>query len=262
MDPNAIKAVNDFFPDSTKELILNPTAKIVGDTCAGLFYSVFRWPIRYGITKKRELDEFTKLVTSKTEQIPEEYRDNSKAGLALKALESARYSLDQNILREMFAELFKNTFDSRVNNDISPLFSTILGNMNHENAEFIDKTHRYDGCDRVLFPVGHIGMSGEIGRFYPIRNVVVWDKECTVVNNEDRSIEFFDSFGVVNMLDNWTLKPDYDVLAYKTIEHSSIFKAIDLQARQSPEYDNAVVEKTSFEVTSLGMAFINAVVSK
>ncbi|MFR3686567.1 MAG: DUF4393 domain-containing protein [Enterococcus sp.] len=121
-------------PDSVKEDMLGPSAKTIGQGLNGIV-SVFANPLlKLGMISKKNIEEFEKELYSKTPEIPEENRDSSKQGLAVQALEDALYRLDEEELREYYANLIAAALDDRVNTNVHPSFSTILKQMSSEDA--------------------------------------------------------------------------------------------------------------------------------
>lgn len=134
MDLDKIK---DFLPVKALNNLLEPSTYAIGQTLGALLYSVFQVPIKYGIIKRAEFDKLAEEVSQKAKEIPEENRDDSKAGLMLKALEESKYQLNQEELRKMFAQLVASTLDNRKNQLISPRFATVLSQLSGDDARFL-----------------------------------------------------------------------------------------------------------------------------
>lgn len=137
MDPKQLKAIKKFVPNSTIELLLNPVAKEVGYTIAGVYYSIFGKLIKYGVVKKAETDALIKQVAQKYDNIPEKDRTNINKGLIYKAFEDSRYSLSSEELRDLFSNLIANSANVNNTKNASPYYSTILKNLSRNNAKFL-----------------------------------------------------------------------------------------------------------------------------
>lgn len=128
-------------PESTRENLLNPASKSVGNAlgtvCDSLFNLILMPLRKYNVIKENDLNDFKLKVESKSNEIPIENRDDSKIGLALKTIEDVRYQFDEEIMREMFANLLTATLDNRVNNDVIPIFSHLLANMSPGEAKLL-----------------------------------------------------------------------------------------------------------------------------
>ena len=55
--------------------------------------------VRFNIVRDQHLEDFKAKIKLGTEKIPEENRDDSKIGLALKAFEDSKYHLNSEELR-------------------------------------------------------------------------------------------------------------------------------------------------------------------
>lgn len=101
----------------------------MGQAFSGIVHAVFDPLLRFNIVRKKSLEDFQEKVQTGTHQIPEENRDDSKIGLALKAFEESKYQLDSEELKELFANLITSTVDNRINSKVQPSFSSVLKDM-------------------------------------------------------------------------------------------------------------------------------------
>lgn len=134
-----IKINIDGIPETTKEELLNPPAKLIGQAISGGLYYLLNPLLKHNIIKKHELELFSEEVQKKTSNVPEEKRDDSKLGLALKALEDSKYQLNSKELREMFASLIASSINKDINDSVEPSFSSILKDLSHEDALLLKK---------------------------------------------------------------------------------------------------------------------------
>lgn len=137
MDPNQIEAWKEFIPESTLELLLNPVAKGVGYTVAGLFYAVFGKIAKYGVAKNNEIDDLLNKTAKKIGKIPADKQTKANNGIMLKGFEDSRYSLNSELMREYFSTLIAKAANKDYENKISPNFSTILSNLSPKDAQFL-----------------------------------------------------------------------------------------------------------------------------
>lgn len=138
--------------EETTQKLLDPAAEVIGSTFGELLEAVFHLSFdgvrKFNIQRRVDIDDFQNRVTKKNEQIPIECRDSDKMGLALKALESSRYQINEEIMKELFSTLISSTLDSRKNHSVLPIFSTILSEMSVDDAQllnyFFNRKHLFE----------------------------------------------------------------------------------------------------------------------
>lgn len=127
-----------------KELLINlfgPSTEKLGEGLGGLVNFVVGPLRRLDAHSEKKTQDFIAKINSKTNEIPFDHRDDSKLNLTLKVLEDARYSIDEEELRGMFAKLTSATVDDRLNDSVHPKYSFILSNMNKDEAELLKRIY-------------------------------------------------------------------------------------------------------------------------
>lgn len=137
MDPNQIEAWKEFIPESTLGLLLNPVAKGIGYTVAGMFYAVFGGIAKYGVAKSNEIDDLLNRTAKKIRKIPADKQTQDNNGIMLKGFEDSRYSLNSDLMREYFSNLISKAADKDYSETFSPYFSTVLSNLSVADAQFL-----------------------------------------------------------------------------------------------------------------------------
>lgn len=276
MDPNSLKAISDFLPSTTKELLLNDTADAIGRSVGGLFYLIGSPLIKIGIIKKQEFYDLTNKAAQKIDKIPVDRRDVNKLGLMLKAIENAKYSLDSEILRDYFSELIASSIDKNNGFYISPMFSTILANMSRKDAEFIAKfkdnnAHpKYSGL-AVLnlktsysseYSLDHSDIDPNTFDYLEEHTVIVKNGNSTSYANYDQQINFFQANGILEISFNeypTEFDAQFDKYSqFKKLEYN--IKMLKAKARIEASYDQIELEKGAIKLTALGKSFVRCVV--
>ena len=134
MNPDELRVLSDALPETTKEELLNPSAHAVGKGFGGLLYWMFHPLIKLGIRTQSEVETYQKSFEEKAKNIDIENYDSSNLGLAYSTLQSSAGRLDNDVLREMFAQLLTNTLDKTKNSTISPKFKSVLAHMSNDEA--------------------------------------------------------------------------------------------------------------------------------
>lgn len=200
MDPLMLKTIGDSIPQSTKELLFNPTANAVGQGIGAVFTAVFSPLIKIGIIKKQELADLTNKTAKKVKEIPHENLDGSKPGLVLKALEESKYQLEDKDLRDFFASLIASSVDNRKNQDITPRYATVLSQLGSQDAQFLLLLSKQL---KFQLPIGHL----EIENNTTFAERSISDTYLCTNNNEVLRVSM-DTATILNSLGIITLSND------------------------------------------------------
>ncbi|MBF7114480.1 DUF4393 domain-containing protein [Pediococcus pentosaceus] len=270
-DPNMMKAISDSLPTSTKQKLFDPSADAIGKGLGGILMWVFQKPIEFGIIKQKQFEDLSNKIAKEYSKIPEEKRTDSKKGLMIKTLESARYSMDDETLRSYFAKLLVSTANKDSVDKVTPLFSTILSNIGHEEAKFIEllKVNKY-GRLPMLEPSALVSIQYALkNNLNPNSYLTVGGKEdkFTIVNqnllNVSKQLSVFRSFGLINIEDGQDFnyfKKDYELLQklYEPIGNKFIS---DYNKRKEDNVLNHIhYLNSTISLTSLGKSFVDCVI--
>ena len=228
MDPNQIEAWKNFLPQSTIEYLVNPTARTIGQALDGVATALC-WPLlKLRIIQKAKLEQFTKEIREKNKQIPVENRDSSKVGLAVKAIEEARYQLNEDDIRKLYVNLIASTVDNRKNNVVSPRLATVVSQFGPSEAKFLKIIYQQGGHQ---LPYGHLrlDLGDSYGYTYPAKIAI--DDNSNIVNNFNSSLDILVSLGVVN--DNQSNR-----LAKSDDKYATIEKILRMAINKPIEYES------------------------
>lgn len=129
--------LNNFIvPESVDNAIKNATdepTKEIGSVLSDLFYLIFGG-IHFQADKwraKREyaLSEFKKSLEKKVNKIPEDKCAELDMQVVATALEDAKFCIENETVREMFANLLASSLDSDKSSSVHPSFSSIIKQM-------------------------------------------------------------------------------------------------------------------------------------
>lgn len=211
---------------------------------------------KYNIVKDKELADFYDKIHEKNDPIPIENRDDSKAGLALKAMEDSRYQLNEETMRELFANLISSTLDNRKNGRVVPVFSHILANMTKEDALFLKALK-----ESTAIPLAQIVQYESLGTSIPLyENIVLFENRFDTTLTQ--TLDSLSMFGIIN------IEPDGKLASTEHQEIYSAFKASDYYIELSDEpakeisgitFDKVTMIEGGVFLTSLGFDFVNIV---
>lgn len=138
---NDIKIKVDL-PDVVNKTLEKP-AETLGDKISDLLEIIFG-----GITYTKEklaykravnLEQFKKRLSEKVGNIPQEDRIEPSESIVGPALEAAKYRIDTEELRELFANLIASSLDAKKASSVHPAFSEIIKNLSPQDAKAIGK---------------------------------------------------------------------------------------------------------------------------
>lgn len=228
MDPNQIEAWKNFLPQSTIEYLVNPAARTTGQALDGVATALC-WPLlKLRIIQKAKLEQFTKEIREKNKQIPVANRDSSKVGLAVKAIEEARYQLNEDDIRKLYVNLIASTVDNRKNNVVSPRLATVVSQFGPSEAKFLKTIYQQSG-QQLPYGQLRLDLGNSYGYTFPVKIAI--NDNSNIVNNFNSSLDILVSLGVVN--DNQSNK-----LAKSDDKYATIEKILRLTINKHMEYES------------------------
>lgn len=246
--------------------------------------------MEFGIVKRKELSDLAEKTYEEISNIPYKNRDSDKFGLALKALDESRYSLNDSEIRNWFSKLVSTSVDDRNNSSLTPYYSTVLSNMNGDAAKFLTnfKNIRIKG-DFTLCPVVKIIKNTDQGGSIDVyKNLFYWDYLTDSFNSDNFTYDMFPSYfesvedSILNVLSSFNIiNITYDKFgtyesakkAYDFFEHCETLKNIRLEnaLHHNPNidlsnidldnipYGNEIqIKKGAIYLTDFGKSFIKA----
>lgn len=136
---DATKSIADAvaLPEETKAALLTPSAKSIGARF-GRFFNRHQASNRANeIVEEAWLTDLQIRALDYFASNPGATLDESKAFLIHKQIDDSYYSLDKEDMRDRFAKLIATTADKTRNEDISPIYSQILANLDSESAKLL-----------------------------------------------------------------------------------------------------------------------------
>ncbi|WP_404467246.1 DUF4393 domain-containing protein [Planococcus rifietoensis] len=252
----SIKLSLDGIPESTKEEVLNPPARLIGQAISGIVHAVFDPLVKFNIVRDKDLKDFEKKVKSGTNQIPEKNRDDDKIGLVLKAFEESKYQLDSEEMRVLFANLISSTVDNRKNYGVQPSFSSVLKDMSVEDAHLLKLF-----AEENAVPLVTIRLENDKGVGTGIHNNIL------IFNNEtyenELSLFSLERLGILSLNSDNELSSQYNKDKYQNLENNEKYlTAKNSLPLVSEEFTFTKVrfQKGNARLTPFGKAFIACVV--
>lgn len=207
---------------------------------------MFHKPIEYKVIRKAALKDFVIQMSQKMKDIPEDFRDPSKLGLVLEALQNSVYQLNQGEIRAMFANLVANLADKRKNSTITPRYIYILSQLGYDDAIFLRELVHQNG-ESVLHAHKAAINNGHIDK-YISDYFLYFSGEKKVFSGFKPTINVLESLGIIKETD--------EKLEYRIKDDSIIEK---LNEKAEDDQDGTWLYR-SISITSFGMDFLKHVV--
>lgn len=221
----------------------------------GVLYFIFHKPIEYKVIHQAELADFTERMTQKIKQIPNEYRDSGKYSLVLEVLQNSVYQLNEEELRELFANLVASLTDRQKNKDITPRYVYILSQLGLKDALLLKELVTQD--DNELYYVREVNViNGKMGS--STQKVLYLHQTSKILEDVDSSMNVLESLGIIkftNLIEEVLDDENSDVEMRKKLK-LHLFNANELDANSNLELLNS-----NAIITSFGRAFLNCVVA-
>lgn len=259
------KQVYNSLPTEAQASLVLPASQEAGKGL-GSIMTILSYPfnsLALGLNNK--LDKRAKLLeqetTPKIENLKEKglYTEDG-AGLAIKALELSKYSLDSEILRSYFSELITNSLNSERINDISPNFANILSNLSNDDALFLQKLkHRLVNSRAVPFIRITATLTNNQGENILLDNIIGWGKGK--YEELGSTLHVLESFGLIEHRFDGFLSDDSSAEIYKSFKKSDSYHSIESEIADNLEtWAHANIKKGTLQLTELGVLFLNVVV--
>lgn len=250
----------NFLPKSTQELLMNPTAKNIGDTLGGISELLLS-PLNIGTTwANGHIRKFKQSIIDNIKKIPEENRDSSKINLAMKTIEDSKYQISDDNLRKMFAKLVAASIDKRKYQGLSPRFSNVLSQFSPEDAKFLMQISannlNFNSIPTVIFFAQTDNGSGlKNGDHFiaPGKSTVSWFQNELSLNN-------LVSLGIINQTDEQYLSHDTITSFYDSAKKSIDFLAWSNLLQASKPNLKPSIKKGFIEFTPFGKKLIQIVI--
>lgn len=260
MNDNKFDPWFNMIPNSALEELANPIAHEIGQGLGGIASLIFNPARKIGIISRKNIEDFEEKIYSKTDKIPQENRDNSKQGLALKALEDSAYQLESDDLREMFSNLISSTLDNSKNDKVHPSFSSLLKDMSSSDAKLFNIIYREN--QTPITSVKAVKNNTNDYIYLSEFNLLLPDNK--IVSDKNESIDLLKRLGLISILDKSPVISEQYLKRYENYEKSSHFEAIKsfhINSFDIKREFHLSLQRGHIKLTHIGKAFGDCVIN-
>ncbi|KGQ40842.1 hypothetical protein JP28_12565 [Gallibacterium anatis] len=159
--------------------VVTVASKGIGQTVSDMWYSIYgyKWSEK---RQKREIEvaynveKFKEEIQAKSNNIPEENRIEPDIDVIGSTLESAKYRINKDEIRDMFSNLIVSAMDSSKADDIHPSFSEMIKMLSPLDAQNLYCLYHYQ--DETI---SQIQVNFESGGYQTLHNhIFLGNPEC------------------------------------------------------------------------------------
>lgn len=186
--------------------------------------------------------------------IPDENIVKPRLSIAGPALESLKYNLDENQIREMFTNLLIGEIDNRKQSKISPGFIEVIKQLSYEDAKFIISLK--ETKKKMLSIVHIIALNSDGISFFPIKKYISVNtnkKDCLhTISPNNIVLDNLIRLGIIKIKEEQALpdNKEYNIKVFNYVKNNHI-----LDNNLKDEYKIDFKEEI-LEITDFGQQFI------
>ncbi len=258
MDDKEFDVVKDVAIEVSKELykdggtpIVKPTGELVGLIPRAIKAAML--PLeKWIVNKEYNLSETKKLLEVKLENIDPESIESPEPHVAVPALEYISYCLDNEELRDMYANLLANSMNSVMKNGVHPSFVEVIKQLSPDEAKILKEIYKR----RTIPSVDIKYMSGKGGGITIISNFSDIGEKAKC--DEPLSIcMYFDNLARLGLIEcdsqsSFTDKSKYDEIR----DHPEIIKNLKISpSLKEKGYTESKIGERVVIISYFGIAF-------
>lgn len=204
------------------------------------------------LIQQQSIERFKEELKEKISEIPKEHQQDPKLSLIGPALESTKYYVEEEELRNLFVSLIAKSMDGRFNNKVHHSFVEIIKQMSPTDADIFKRIgiSKNIVSAKIVKLYENGSQSDVTDHFIQLYN---YDRELIqlTINNLER----------LGLIDLDTLTPAHPDSLYDSFYEDSYFKDIELESEVSPfnKFTPDIV-KSRVSITSLGKAMFEVCV--
>lgn len=242
--------------------LTNPPTKVAGNLIAD-FITLAAGGIHYAsmkaeLKRKKNFEKFNSNINEGINNIPKENLTEPRESIIGAAAEKAKFSMNEDELREMFENLIISSFDSRKISSLHPSFADIIQQMSPLDAQNL-QLFNINGESNGQLPICEIRINKESGSFNTfVTDVFLSNPLCQTIEQQSLSISSLRRIGLITTSYSTYLTEDRLYEQFKKIpEYYTAEQQLDIINKMQGTHNKLAIQKGIAEITPLGKAFIN-----
>lgn len=203
--------------DNVATNLTDASSKAIGQTLSEIWYLTLGGPIHQAALKRDAIyavaaEKFKEEILQKVEKIPKENLIEPDFQVASTAFNDSKFCLENDDLREMFANLISSASDSSTATHTLPIFSDIIRKMTSRDASNLKSFGNVRGYPIAKYRQWH-GSTQYVDLF---ENVFLQNKKYDDLDKQSISVDSLCSLGLVIVTYDKKLDPGSYADFYKT----------------------------------------------
>ena len=251
----AKEIAKEAYKDGGKSVV-KPTGELVGLVPRAIKAALS--PLEKWILQKEyNVAETKKLLEAKLQNTPAELIESPEPHIAVPAMQYISYCMDNEELREMYANLLANSMNKVVKNGVHPGFVEIIKQLSPDEAKILKHFAR-----NKVVPTITVRYNNEKGEgFESVKNF----SNVGELSNCDAPInvsQYFDNLIRLGLLRASTLSSLSNKSLYEPLkQHPYIQSYTDSKIERSGPYNKVRLKEGYMELTAFGESFCNICLS-
>ena len=251
------RQVGEIIKEPTSNLI-NPSAKTIGQRVSDIFDLIFTPFEMAKIYKDHGVERFKQSLNAKIDAIPEDKRVSPPLNVVGPALEASKYYIENEKLREMFADLIASAMTSDKTELAHPSFVEIIKQLSPLDGKLISMFNFHN-----TYPTCNIRGIKANGDIIPYRPVLFdfrgescassFEEEVQLTVSLDNLIRLGIVFKRMGMV------PDFNYDFFKTCR---TYLALEQLAIENSPDNTLEIVKSRIELTAFGYQFLSCCLPK
>lgn len=189
-------------------------------------------------------------MKKKYNKIPDEFKTEPSAYIALKTIQELNYSLDEEHLKKMFQNILISDMDSRNKANVLPGHIEIIKQLSKDDAEMLQF---FKNNKLTTAPIIKLKYTFEDGGFiYPTENI-------NLIHNEKDIV--LDSIVLDNLCKQRLIELNFNEHMYNEDIYEKVFREIKLKTHLPPKFKELDYSKGLLKITDYGKNFIDICLS-
>ena len=242
------EVVKDVYADAGKP-IAKPTGELIGILPRAIKAALL--PIeKWVISREYNLAAIQKILETKLKNIPPDQIESPEPYIAIPALQYISYCMDNEGLRNMYANLLANSMNKVVKNGVHPSFVEIIKQMCPDEAKLLSFIMHDD-----VFPVISLRNESKDGGFYVLRKFTNFTEfaKCEHPYEVEKYVNNLERLGLIETINNYVLHGISDY--YEMENHPFIKEKMELSNELKEKGYTCKIEYGTYFVTQFGKAF-------